>query len=161
MADVGRLLETMHPMREPPVPEAIVPYLALLALGCLCAASALVVLWWLRHRRAALRVSVESALAAARGLAPPERLAAQAMLLRRLVRGLVGDEAARAQGATWLEHLDRLFATRFFTQGAGAAFGESLYRRPGSVDVEALDQALIGFVAQLRPSKLAPREVRV
>ena len=153
MADVGRLLETMHPMREPPAPEAITPYLILVSLGCIAALALLFAAWRVRHRGAALRAAAEASLAASRRLAPLDRLAAQANLLRRLVRGLGGDEAARAQGGAWLERLDHVFETSFFTQGAGAAYGEALYRRPRDLDVDALDRALLGFIARLRPSK--------
>lgn len=150
MADVIRLLDTMHPLREPPAPEAITPYLALLACGCAIALIVLIAAWRVRHHRSALRASAEAALAAARELAPAERLAAQANLLRRLVRTLVGDEAARAQGGAWLERLDRVFQTRFFTQGEGAAFGETLYRRTPALDVDALDRALVGLISKVR-----------
>ena len=149
-ADVGRLLETMHPMREPPAPDAIMPYLALLAVGCAAALVILLVVWGLRHRRAALRASAEGALADSRGLGPTDRLAAQASLLRRLVRTLVGDEAARARGDAWLQRLDKVFETSFFTQGAGVAFGEALYRQNRDLDVDALDRALLGLIAKVR-----------
>lgn len=150
MVDVARLLETMHPMREPPPPAPIAPYLVMLGLGCAAAGVLLFVAWQMRRRRMALRASAEAALAASRGLAPADRLAAQAHLLRRLARRLDGDAAARASGDDWLQRLDRIFDTRFFTDGAGAIFGDKLYRQPAGVDVDALDRSLSGLIAQLR-----------
>ena len=84
---------------------------------------------------------------------PAERLAAQAQLLRRLVRALSGDSAARAQDGAWLGVLDRTFSTTFFTSGAGRVFGDGLYRPGADADVEALDHSLSSLIAALR----APR----
>jgi hypothetical protein len=75
-------------------------------------------------RRAALRE-----LAATRALPPDQRLVAQARLLRRLARTVRGDAAASAQGADWAGILDGLFATDFFTRGAGQVLASGLYRR--------------------------------
>ena len=66
------------------------------------------------------------------------------------MRSLVGDDAAHARGAAWLQRLDKVFETNFFTQGAGTAFGEALYRQNRDLDVEALDRALHGFIAKVR-----------
>ena len=153
MADVAQLLQTMHPMREPPPPAPIVPYLVMLAVGILGAALAFVVIRQAGHARAGLRRSAEAALAGSRQLLPAERLAAQARLLRRIVRTVAGDGAARAQDGAWLGVLDRTFATTFFASGDGRVYGDALYRRGAEADVEALDQALSGFIAALRPSR--------
>ena len=149
MADTGRLLELMHPMREPPQPAALTPYLFMLATGCLVAVAAFAAYRIGLRRRAGLRRSAEAALAASRALAPPERLAAQAMVLRRLVRNVAGESDARAQGSVWLQTLDRMFGTRFFTQGEGKAFGDALYAPSTAPDVDALDRALAGMIATL------------
>ena len=149
MADVAQLLQSLHPMREPPPPSPIAPYLVTLAIGIVAAAIAFVVWRQARRRRAGIRRAAGLALAATRTLAPPERLAAQARLLRRLVRARDGEIAARAQGEGWLASLDRTFATDFFTSGAGRAYADSLYRRDDAVDVEALDSSLAELVARL------------
>lgn len=98
----------------------------------------------LRHlaarRRASVRRAAQAELAAAAVLPPAQRRVAQARLLRRLARTLQGDAAAQAKGADWAATLDRLFATTFFTAGAGRVFAEGLYQReapdPGPVDAE-------------------------
>ncbi len=149
MADnIGRMLEMMHPMREPPQPASLAPFALTLAVGCGAALVLLALYLRALHRRRDLRRAAEVELARTRALAPAERLAAQASLLRRLVRRVAGEAEARRQGTTWLESLDRVFATRFFTQGAGAAYGDALYARR-AVDVDALDAALSGMFAKL------------
>ncbi len=67
---------------------------------------------------ASVRASALRGLAETRTLAPDARLIAQARLLRRLARTLVGDEAASTQGRDWAATLDRLFATDVFSKGA-------------------------------------------
>ena len=153
MADIAQLLQTMRPMREPPSPTPIMPFLDMLAIGIMTAAVVFAIIVALKRSRYGLRRSAEEALAASRNLMPAERLAAQARLLRRLVRVQSGDAAARAEGGAWLGILDRAFATTFFTAGAGRAFGDALYRRGSETEVEALDRALSGFIASGRPIK--------
>lgn len=151
--DVAQLLQSLHPMREPPPPSPVEPFLLTLVLGFCVAIVGLVVWRQVRRRRAGLRRSAEAALAATRGLAPPERFAAQARLLRRLVRAQSGETAARAHGEGWLAALDGTFATTFFTSGAGRAYADTLYRRDGAGrdprQVDALDRSLADFIARL------------
>ena len=151
MADPVKLMEMLHPMREPPLPDSIVPAIVMLAVGCVTAALLASLAWRTRRQAGGLRASALAALAATRALAPPERLAAQAALLRRLSRALGGDGTARQQGGAWLENLDRVFRTDFFSKGPGAAYGDALYGRRPSADVEALDTSLAGLFAGMRP----------
>lgn len=152
MADVARMLELMHPLREPPPPSPVAPYLVMLAVGCIAAVAGLVLLVQARRRGADLRRSALAALAASRTLVPEDRLAAQAALLRRLARRLGGEAAGRRHGRPWLEGLDAMFGTPFFTQGEGQAYGDALYARRPAVDIEALDRSLAGLIAKL-PSR--------
>lgn len=96
-------------------------------------------------RRAALRE-----LALAKHLESEARRVAQARLLRRLVRTLKGEEAARARGPAWAETLDATFATDFFRSGPGRAFADDLYRRPEAVDPAVLDTGLGRLFTQIR-----------
>lgn len=96
-------------------------------------------------RRAALRE-----LSLASGLEPEARRVAQARLLRRVVRTLRGEEAARARGPAWAETLDATFATDFFRKGPGRVFGEDLYRRPAPVEPAAIDAGLGRLFSQIR-----------
>ena len=161
MPDVGQLLQSLHPMREPPPPSPVAPFLLTLGVGVAVAAIGFVAWRRARLRRAGLRRSAAQALAASRGLAPAERLAAQAHLLRRLVRARLGETAAAAQGEGWLAALDRAFATTFFTDGAGRAYADALYRRGGAGDVEALDRSLVGLIAHLGSGQAARRAEEV
>ncbi len=153
MPDVAQLLQSLHPMREPPPPAPVAPFLAMLAAGVAIAAIGFVAWRQARRRRAGLRRSAELALAGTRGLDPAERMLAQARLLRRVVRASAGDGAARAQGDTWLAALDRTFATTFFTTGAGRAYADELYRRGDAgrnkEHVEALDRSLAELIPHL------------
>ncbi|WP_292512026.1 DUF4381 family protein [Methylobacterium sp.] len=111
-----------------------------IALGFLAALLVAAIAWWRRRRSASLRRIALDELAAARGLPAEARLVAQARLLRRLVRTMRGEGAADAKGAEWSATLDRIFATTFFSQGAGRVLGEGLYRRepadPAAIDAE-------------------------
>ena len=95
-------------------------------------------------RRAAL-----AELAGSRGLDGPDRILAQARLLRRLVRTLKGDEAASAQGAAWAGRLDAVLRTDFFTAGAGRVLVDGLYRRE-SPDPASLDAELSRLIGRLK-----------
>jgi hypothetical protein len=126
------------------------PVIAAAALaGCLCA---LALMAWLRVRPLrwrAVRRSALAGLALSRSLDPGERLAAQAALLRRVVRATEGEAPGRLRDGDWLACLDRVFSTSFFTSGAGRAFGEALYRPSSDHDVAALDHALKKFLARI------------
>ncbi len=149
MADVAQLLQSLHPMREPPPPSPVAPFLLMLGLGVALAAAGVLVWRQARRRRVGVRRSAETALAATRTLDPAERLAAQASLLRRLVRARSGEAAARRQGSGWLAALDGTFSTTFFTEGDGRAYADALYRREGARDVEALDRSLAELIGRL------------
>lgn len=149
MADVAQLLQTLHPMREPPPPVPVLPFLLTIGVGLVLATLGFAALVALRRRRLGLRRAARLALAATRDLPPAERFAAQAGLLRRLVRVRAGVAAAREQGDGWLLTLDRVFATTFFTAGDGRAFADALYRRGGTPDVEAVDRSLTGLFARI------------
>lgn len=99
--------------------------------------------------RASIRRAALSDLAGSRGLDAPDRILAQARLLRRLVRTVSGDEAASAQGATWAERLDATLRTDFFTAGAGRVLVDGLYRRE-TPDPAALDAELSRLIGRLR-----------
>ena len=150
MADPVPLLESLHPFRQPPVFEAITPVVVMMILGlltgALCAGVAMLVMRRLRRVRRAAQIE----LALSRELSPVERLAAQALLLRRLVKTTTIEDGARACGDVWLERLDRTFATTYFSQGEGRAFGNALYSPETRPDVEALDRTLSGFIAKVK-----------
>jgi Domain of unknown function (DUF4381) len=74
-----------------------------------------------------VREAALSALRATRELPLEDRLAAQAVILRRIARTIAGESSARLQGRPWLLELDRLFRTQYFTEGEGHRIGDDLY----------------------------------
>jgi hypothetical protein len=140
MASPADVLDSLRPLRPPP-PDGTSEIL-LMALAGAAGAAALMLAWrFLRERRRPLRRAALAALASSRSLPAPDRLAAQAQILRDVASAL--DHGARAlRGDAWLARLDAIFATRFFTQGPGRIFGEALYRRRADEPAEALDRDL-------------------
>lgn len=96
----------------------------------------------LARPRRSLRAEALAAFRGASALPAPERRAAQAALLRRVVRSVEGEDAARAQGPDWSATLDRVFRTDLFAARGGRVFAHGLYARPAQVDDPALDDEL-------------------
>jgi hypothetical protein len=157
MADPVGALAALRDIHVPAGGGAAVPVVTMILLGGALGIALSLALRPLFRRWRAVRRAALRALAASRSLDPAERLAAQAMLLRRLVRTIDGAAAARRQGRDWLDTLDRRFATRFFTEGDGRAFGEALYRPLPAQDIdhridrhiEALDAALARLIGRI------------
>ena len=102
------------------------------------------------RRRASIRHAALNELVRARSLDPDIRVVAQARLLRRVVRTVAGDTDASTQGSAWAATLDRTFATTFFSQGAGHALIDGLYRRPQPVDSAIVDAELERLLARIK-----------
>lgn len=143
-------LEGLRDIHWPAAAPSPVSDLATAALAGFVLAAGVFLAWTVlrRSRRPARRAAL-AALAASRALAPDERLAAQATLLRRAVAAIAG-VPARERGEDWLRRLDAAFATTFFTRGDGAVFGDALYAPAPAAPVEAIDQALAGLLAGLK-----------
>lgn len=156
MADPAEALAGLRPIHLP-ADSGEVALIATAALAGVCLALAATALMrLLASRRGAERRAALDELALSRGLPPDERLAAQARLLRRLMRTIDGEAPRGLSGAAWLARLDRILGTSFFTAGAGQAFGEPLYRRSQAATVETLDLELSRLIAKI-PSKLPAR----
>jgi hypothetical protein len=86
-----------------------------------------------------------AALQATADLPIAERLAAQAMVLRRLARTIGGEKSVRLRGSDWLVELDRIFRTDYFTRGDGRCFGDDLYavRGDSSLDITVRLERLV------------------
>jgi hypothetical protein len=145
-------LSGLRAIRLPPETTSFwadVGFAAAAGLG-LALIAALLVRALFRPRRS-LRASALDALAEAESLPAEERRAAQAALLRRVVRTVEGEEAARATGADWSRALDRVFSTDLFGARAGRVFADGLYTRPtASSDDRDLDRELDGLIRKLR-----------
>ncbi|MDQ0472254.1 DUF4381 family protein [Labrys wisconsinensis] len=143
-------LAALRPIRLPAPPaSSLVEMLVLAAaagIACGLLLTALLAARAALARRRSPAGEALAALAAARGLAPGERLCAQAAALRRYVAATAGATRGRIQGAAWLATLDAAFATDVFTAGAGRALGEALYQPLDGADPEALDALLRGLL---------------
>jgi len=118
------------------------------ALGAALSIGAAVLLRpWLLRRRAVRRTALE-ALDRARNLPAEERLIAQATLLRHVATAV--GEVPHLRGTNWLTHLDALFATDFFSAGAGRCFGDALYQPVPLPDMDAVELGLRRHVARLK-----------
>jgi hypothetical protein len=117
--------------------------------GLVVAAGAILLLRMRPLRMRAARRALRASLAETRHVREDERLAAQALLLRRVARTVAGDDVAQLRGDAWLAALDRMFATTFFTRGEGRCFGDQLYAAAAS-DPEPRDRQLERLAGQLR-----------
>jgi len=150
MADVTQLLKDLRPLHVPNIVDDVTPVVVMSVLGCAAALGLYFILApWLRRRRL-LRVSALQRLAKARSLPATERLAAQAAILRNLVKVLSGNAAAHARGDEWLACLDTTFSTRFFTSEQGQIFSDPLYQPSITFDIEAIDKVLAGFFSRIK-----------
>jgi len=140
MADPAELLARLRPLRSPPT-DGTAEALTMALIGALVGAGvAFGILFALRRRRPVRRAAL-AALEAARVLPGPERLVAQARLLRETAAKL--DPAAAAlSGEAWLARLDALLSTQLFSAGAGRACGDALYRPRGDDPSQMLDREL-------------------
>lgn len=150
-ADTSATLDQLRGLHLPG--GATGPLQGEIVLALILGFTAALVLGGVRVVLARVRGSVKRAaladLAGTRHLAPPERMLAQARLLRRLVRTVRGDEAARRQGSDWASTLDSLMRTDFFSHGAGRTLVDGLYR-PVDTDPAVLDAELARLIGRMR-----------
>ena len=74
-----------------------------------------------------------------------------ARIMRRLAIRLDPTGAAvHASGDRYLAHLDRIFSTRFFTQGEGRALGSALYQPGPAANISALTAGLDDLIRSMR-----------
>lgn len=146
MDDPASVVEKLRPLHAPAA-DGMAEILVMALAGCLAAAGIATALHFLARRRP-LRRAALTALAASRVLTAPERLAAQARMLRH-VAGALDRSAASLHGDEWLARLDAIFATRLFTEGAGRAFGDALYRPLEDDPAAMLDGELARLLARL------------
>lgn len=123
-------VEGLHDIRlpdPPPAPDATAT-IALIAIALVLAALVARRYWptrrgWTRQTLDELR-GLESRPA-------DEAVYRAALVTRRLALRLSSSpDTLHAHGRPWLEQLDRIFRTDFFTQGAGRQLGTTLYAPP-------------------------------
>lgn len=147
MADPSDVLDRLRPLRPPPS-DGTTDILVMILAGCLVGMMMVMTFRSLRAGRRPLRGAALASLAASRALPSPDRLAAQAQLLRDVAS--TADPAARAlRGDEWLARLDALFSTTFFSEGPGRTFGDALYRPDANAPAETLDDELARLLGRL------------
>lgn len=148
MADTSDVLDRLRPLRPPPSDGAS-DILVMTLVGCVLAAALAFAIHVLRDRRRPLQRAALTSLAASRALPAPERLVAQARLLRDVASGV--DASARAlRGDEWLACLDAVFSTDLFRDGPGRIFGEALYQPRADNPAETLDAELTRLLEGLK-----------
>ena len=149
MAEAAAALELLRPMHAPAGLENAGILALMLVLGLVLGLGLAALLGPMLAPAPTLRRAALRELSRAATLAGSEKRTAQARLLRQIMRKLDGP-GARAEGADWLARLDQVFATRFFTQGAGRCFGTALYERAGDQPGSEVDAMLAKLLAGLR-----------
>lgn len=116
-------------------------------LGCICA---IIILRSIIYYNSLypVRIKALKSLKDSRLLNPNERLIAQSRLLRDVAQS-VDKEPSFQYGDVWLEQLDRIFKTNFFTKGEGKIFGAELYQKDNNLNVAPLDSALENLLMAL------------
>lgn len=139
----------LRALHLPPAPSSFWSDLAFAAAAGLALAllASLLVRTFARPKTS-LKTGALAALTEANALPPPERRAAQAAILRRVVRSKEGDAAAQTQGEAWAATLDRVFATDLFSKRSGRVFAGGLYAAP-TADDPALDGELATLFSRL------------
>ena len=120
------LLSQLRDVREPMPPEGVPLWLILANVAVI--GLILTLLLYRRHnRRFGWRKRLIAELQQARRQSPEQAIFTTAQLLRRLLL-YRGSTVQTCSGNSWLLLLDNHFQTRWFTQGNGRVFGDSLYQ---------------------------------
>lgn len=150
MAETAELLAQLRDIRvpEPPAEPAIWPLfiaVAIIALGLIAL---------LRHFRPTRVSWVDDArqqIKTAQQLTPDLAVQGFADLLKRIALTLEPTNKVRTlHGRQWLQYLDSLFRTSYFTAEQGRVFGEDLYReqRLSESDRDAIANKLRKLINQ-------------
>lgn len=133
--DATQLLEQLRDIHQPAPPSepAIWPIaIALLIIGT--AIVALILRHWKRRQRSWLSAALQELDSIQHHANSTARLHT-AELLKRIV--LTHDNNAdirKLHGNAWLRHLDQFFKTRFFSEGDGRIYGDTLYQPNTNID---------------------------
>jgi len=127
MSDAAELLLDLKDIHEPLAPatsSALILGLTAVA-GVLAMATLIAYLLW---RRKSLNRVLQQEISLIRTQADEIGLHQLAVLLRRVMHHMHGDSINQLQNEQWLNRLDNTFTTKYFSQGRGTVFGESLYQ---------------------------------
>ena len=138
--DHAEIIERLRDI-HPPSMQSFYALILMSVLGCASAIFFFKLLFYFNASYYPLRHAALINLKKSRLMAPPERLATQSRLLRDLVYS-IDAKLSFLHGDLWLEQLDRVFMTHYFTDGLGRIYGEDLYQKADHIAVDVLDREL-------------------
>lgn len=136
MSEARDLLASLRDIVEPPAPASTAPWLVLATLGLSLLFIGALVHRWQRRRKAWLRESLLR-LRAAASTPPDQALLECARVLRQVMRHHSGPSVDGLHGEDWLECLARAFDDDWFLKGEGRVFGQALYRRDTTRELDS------------------------
>lgn len=147
MDDAATLLEQLRDVRQPLPPEGVS---LSLVIANVCAGGIIIALLWYRWRKNThgWRKPLIKALRHSSSQTPKEALNSAAKLLRQLML-FRRQEVQTLSGTPWLQTLDEHFQTRWFTEGRGRVFGDTLYQ-PSTLDKPEVQRLLHELEALIR-----------
>jgi len=151
MSDKTALLNSLRDIHEPAAPGVTSPlWIVLLASLALPVLGVLLVRFIKQHRQR--NPPWASQLSLARTEQPEKARLRLARLLRHIC--VRQDSAANSlSGQDWLEYLDKVFSTDYFTQGDGQLFGNSLYAPiEPSININAVCDSLSPILNKAKAS---------
>lgn len=126
MSDTTELLNSLRDIHEPIPPQSVSPLWMLLVFVLCIGVIGLLLIRIAKARRVKPSPWIEQ-ITIARTEEPEQARLRLARLLRHICLNRGDDHFETLSGQAWLEHLDKVFFTRFFTTDAGIAFGDDLY----------------------------------
>ena len=144
--DHANTISKLRDIHMPSDFESVTPIIISM-LGCICA---LIIFRSIIYYNSLypVRIKALKSLKDSRVLIPNERLIAQSRLLREVAQS-VDKETSFLYGEAWLEQLDRIFKTNFFSKGEGKIFGTELYQKDIDLNIAPLDSALENLLMAL------------
>ena len=135
--DTTQLLEQLRDIHQPaPPPEPSIWPIVIASLIIAIAISAVM----FRYRRQLPRSWASAAIveldAIQRQSGPTARLETAELLKRIVLTHNNRADIRQLHGSNWLRYLDQFFNTRFFSEGGGKIYGDSLYQADAVTDID-------------------------
>jgi hypothetical protein len=143
--------ETIAKLRDIHLPPAqdFTTNIILSILGCISAIILYKIIIYYSFSSYPIRSAALRALKNSRLLNSSERLAAQSRILREVAHS-IDHKLSFQKDDAWLEQLDRIFATNFFTKREGKIYGEILYQKATHLPVDILDKELVNLLSAFK-----------
>ena len=138
--DHAEIIERLRDIHRPSI-QGFYALILMSVVGCASAILFFKLLFYFNSSYYPLRHAALANLKKSRLMASPERLAAQSRLLRELIYS-IDAKLSFLQEDLWLEQLDRVFMTDYFTNGLGRIYGDDLYQKVDHISVDVLDREL-------------------